>query len=383
MALEVMSRQLRSCQLVDSLSTGGAERLVALQAVEMAAAGHQVDVVSLAAEVDGPVLQQLVAASLPVTHVPPEGRYSLLDRARKMALTQVVSDLEPEVVHLHLDTSIIVGSQVARRLGLPTVVTLHGSAPDFRRLAGLKKPFLNRALRLADRVVAVGPQVADTWRDAVPGLEPVVVLNPVTGIGPVVERRTVHEPAEPLEIIAVGRLVHQKSYEVLVEAMRRVVDALRVDDAAVRPVRCRIVGDGPERPMIESAIAQHGLGDDIELLGFRTDIDGLLASSDLFVSSSSSEGLPVSVLEAMAAGLPVVCTDVGDVRAAVPEGAGVVVQPNRPEALADAMLSLIKDADLRRRYGSAGRRHVVANHDPARWAARLAELYADVLDGPR
>lgn len=378
-----MSRQLRSCQLVDSLSTGGAERLVALQAVEMTDAGHRVEVVSLASPIDGPVFQRLTDASIPVTHVPAEGRYSLLDRSRMVSLTRVVSDVGPEVVHLHLDTSIIVGSRVARRLRLPTIITLHGSAPDFSRLAGLKKPFLNRALRQADRVVAVGPQVADTWRKAVPGLNPVVVLNPVTSIGSVVERSGVADPAEPLEIIAVGRLVHQKSYEVLIESMRRVVDALRVDDAAVRPVRCRIVGEGPERQKIEATIAQYGLSGDVEMLGSRTDVGELLASSDLFVSSSSSEGLPVSVLEAMAAGLPVVCTDVGDVRAAVPDGAGTVVQPGRPEVLADAMLRLIKDPDLRQRYGSAGRRHVVANHDPTRWAARLAELYGDVLDGPQ
>ena len=370
-----MSRPTFSCQVVDSLSTGGAERLVALQAVELSRAGHRVHVVSLAEPLDGPVTDQLRQSSIPISYVPAEGRYSLLDRKRANKLTEVVAGLSPDVVHPHLDTSIIVGSQSMRALDCPVAVTLHGSAPDFRRLAGLKRPLLHRALRRADRVIAVGPQVAETWRSVVAGLDPVVVLNPVTGLGGVVEREArVGSVGRPVELLAVGRLVHQKAYEVMVEAMRIVVNT----DSAVR---CRIAGEGPERADIEAAIADCGLGDHVQLLGNRTDVNELLAQSDLFVSSSSSEGLPVSVLEAMASGMAVVCTDVGDVRAAVPDDAGTVVSPNAPGELADALLALIKDGDRRIRCGQAGRRHVEDHHDPVRWAEGLASLYTDMVDG--
>ncbi len=348
---------------------------MALQAVEMTRAGHQVHVISLAGPVDGPVTDQLKDGSIPVTYVPTGGRYSLLDPARTKRLSQVISTIDPDVVHLHLDTAIIVGSRAARSRGWPVAVTLHGSAPDFRRLAGLKRPLLNRALRQADRVIAVGPQVAETWRSAVPGLDPSVVVNPVTNIGPAVDRQNqLGTAGGRLEIMAVGRLVHQKSYEVLVEAMRIVVDAEPA-------VRCRIAGEGPERPLIEAAISQHGLDGHVELLGSRTDVDSLLAEADLFVSSSSSEGLPVSVLEAMASSLPVVCTDVGDVRAAVPEPAGLVVRANAPDELARAMLTMINDHDRRLSCGKAGRQHVETHHDPARWATGLAEIYSELTGG--
>jgi len=175
-----------------------------------------------------------------------------------------------------------------------------------------------------------------------------------------------------LNLLAVGRLVHQKDYQVLVAAMRQVADA----DPTIR---CRIAGEGPERPMIEAAVNRHGLEDHVELLGTRTDVDQLLADADIFVSSSASEGLPVSVLEAMATGLPVICTDVGDVRVAVPDAAGIVVAPGAPGQLAEAVLAMADDRDRRIRCGDVGRRHVQDHHDPGRWAEKLAGIYREMI----
>lgn len=346
---------------------------MALQAVEMTKAGHDVHVVSLSEPIEGPVFDQLDRAGVPISHVPSRRSQTLLDRARLRQLTDTVAELDPDLLHLHLDASILLGAAVARRLALPAAATLHGSAPDFARLAAVKRPVLHRALARLDRVIAVGPNVADTWQSQAGEVEPTVVVSPVTDLGAVVDRSDRGRGHRPVNLIAVGRLVHQKAYEVLVEAMRMVV----MNEPTVR---CRIAGEGPMRASIEAAIAAHGLGHHIELLGNRTDVDKLLADADVFVSSSISEGLPVSVLEAMASGLPVVATDVGDVRAALPPTAGTIVPSASPIELSDALLAMIEDPDRRLRCGLAGRKHVEAHHAPARWAHQLSGVYAEMLD---
>ena len=131
-----------------------------------------------------------------------------------------------------------------------------------------------------------------------------------------------------------------------------------------------IVGDGPERGALETRIAQLGLGDRVHLLGFRTDIPELLAGCDLFVLPSLFEGLPLSILEAMAAGKAVVATAIGGNDEAVVDGVtGLLVPPADPEALADALRTLLREPERRRRLGEAGRRRAEAESRPRRWCA--------------
>jgi glycosyltransferase involved in cell wall biosynthesis len=126
------------------------------------------------------------------------------------------------------------------------------------------------------------------------------------------------------------------------------------------------------------------VGDRVHLLGLRNDVADLLASADVFVLPSRSEGLPLALLEAMFAGLPIVATRVGEVPTALAEGeAGLLVEPGRPDELAGAIERLLSDSALARRLGERARARAVAEFDVATMAARYESLYAPALNGAR
>jgi glycosyltransferase involved in cell wall biosynthesis len=123
-------------------------------------------------------------------------------------------------------------------------------------------------------------------------------------------------------------------------------------------------------------VAARGLSDRVELLGAQGTVAELLARSGVFVLSSRSEGFPVSILEAMAAGLPVVATDVGGIAEAVVDGeTGILVPAADPQALAGALEQLVADVELRRRLGAGGRARALRLFDTPRYRAAHLDLY--------
>jgi glycosyltransferase involved in cell wall biosynthesis len=141
-----------------------------------------------------------------------------------------------------------------------------------------------------------------------------------------------------------------------------------------------IVGEGPDRRELEQEIRRLGLTSQVQLAGERRDVPKLLARADFFVLSSASEGLPVSVLEAMAAGLPVVAARVGGVPEVVLDGrTGVLFRPRDPEELAAALERLVAQPALRRRLGSAGRARAEEWFDLEPFRRAHLELYSREL----
>jgi glycosyltransferase involved in cell wall biosynthesis len=156
-------------------------------------------------------------------------------------------------------------------------------------------------------------------------------------------------------IVSVGRLHEPKDFVTLARALR-----------ALPPgsFRAEIVGDGPDRDAVERELAEGGLGAAVELAGERPDVPRRLAAAGVFVLSSRSECMPISVLEAMAAGLPVVASAVGGLPEMVVEGeTGYLVAPGDPDALAEALARLVADPEARRRMGEAGRRRARERFD--------------------
>jgi glycosyltransferase involved in cell wall biosynthesis len=160
-------------------------------------------------------------------------------------------------------------------------------------------------------------------------------------------------------VISVGRLVPIKGHGTLLEAL----SLLARQDARVR---CRIVGGGPLEDALRAKIRELHLEDTVELLGPRDhhEVKRLLADADVFVLActrdrdGNMDGIPVALMEAMAAGVPVVSTDISGVPELVTPETGLLVEPDNPEALADALARLLGDADFRESLGQGGRERV-------------------------
>jgi glycosyltransferase involved in cell wall biosynthesis len=176
--------------------------------------------------------------------------------------------------------------------------------------------------------------------------------------------------ADPPRLITVGRLRAPKDPLTFIRAL-----------AAVSPTpQAVVVGDGPGRAEVEHEVERLGLAGSVVLVGERDDVPELLADASVFVLSSTSEGLPISILEAMAAGLPVVATAVGGAPELVVDGeTGLLVPPRDPAALAAAIEKLTSDAGLRRRLGDAGRARAEARFDALAFRRAHLAAYRTVL----
>lgn len=359
-------------QMIDSLGVGGAERLQVTLAEALAGRGFKMTVISLADRGETQFVQALRALGVNV-HVLPAS--TLLEPRRLWRLLRLLRAFKPDMIHAHLTSANVIAGIVGRLLGVPVVATLHNTA-----IAGKK----DRAARIrletwmlrygVQRVMAVGHVVADAHRERLRGKMIDIIPNAVPVFAPLAPekrellRREITGDLDRILLVSVGRLTEQKGYADLVAAFARVY---RKHPGAF----LAIAGKGELHDELAAQIKAAGLEGSARLLGVRQDIPDVLAASDVFVSSSLWEGLPVAVLEAMSAGLPIVATGVGDVPRVVVAGTGEIVPPGDPEQLAGALDGLLGDAAKRAAYGAAAREHIASTYNPSDWAERILALY--------
>lgn len=291
-----------------------------------------------------------------------------------LELAAVVRRERPHIVHANSAKAGALGRLAAWLTRVPIrVYTVHGWA--FTAHGGASSALYRWAERLLRPLTTVTICVADSERRA--GLEArtcdeattVVIHNGVD----LPRTRALDARSGPHRLVMVGRLQAPKDALTLVRALA----ALRQ-----RPCEAMIVGDGPDRPAVEKEVRRLGLDSVVRLVGARNDVAELLAAADLFVLSSRSEGLPLSILEAMAAGLPVVASNVGGVPEVVVEGeTGFLVPPGDPQSLAAAIERLLDDSALRHRLGAAGRIRVAEHFDLASAQRAHLDLYVSLLAG--
>jgi glycosyltransferase involved in cell wall biosynthesis len=240
------------------------------------------------------------------------------------------------------------------------------------------------SLRAAHHLVTVcGPFVEQLKGRGVRHGRIAVVHNAVTPLAScdaaaLARLRDQHALPSGVPVVAtMGRLSREKGHLVLVEAARH----LRTLHAG--PFQVWVLGEGPERGRLERAIAEAGLGSHVRLLGFHQNTAPYLSLADIVVLPSFSEGSPNALLEAMAAGKPVVATAVGGIPEIVVGGeTGLLVPPGRPEALAAELARLLRDPGLAARLGSAGQIQVTGRHAPATQHQQILDVYQTVLQRP-
>jgi glycosyltransferase involved in cell wall biosynthesis len=284
----------------------------------------------------------------------------------------------PDILHTHLYHPNLYGRLGALGLGLTGVVAaVHNSYTRVKFHRRLWNFVLGWA---TDRVLVGSPQVWQDVRryDGVPVSRLLLMPYgiPLDGLNPSLSRAEARErlglSAGGLVIGAVGRLEEQKGHAYLLAAlpeMRREIPELTV----------LLVGEGRRQEDLRRQVRDLGLEGTVRFLGTRRDLPEIYRALDLFVQPSLWEGLPLALLKAMGAALPVVATRVSGCREAVEDGVnGCLVEPGDPEALARAMLELLRHPEARRRLVEAGRRTVSEKYSLEAMLKRLAELYLDL-----
>lgn len=177
---------------------------------------------------------------------------------------------------------------------------------------------------------------------------------------------------DPMTIVAAGRLSKEKGFDVLLKA-------LHLLSKKKRDFRCRLAGDGPEKTALLELRERLGLVDMIDFQGYVRDIAPLMKQGDLFVIPSHHEGLPLSLLEAMASGLPVIASAVGGIPDLLTPDKGWVVPPGNPEALADAIETAFNNPDKALEMGQRGSVEVLNAYDIKKTAREYEDLYLQLL----
>lgn len=332
--------------LITKSEAGGAQSHVLELLDGLLNAGHEP---LLAAGDEGWLTERAVVRGITVTIIP-DLIHPIRPAQDMKAITQVRDWLaaeSPDLLHAHSSKAGLVGRIAAFISGVPSVFTAHGwaftgGASLARKLVAIPSEWV--AARTGGDIICVSNYDRDLARHY--RIAPDARLHTVwNGIDDVAERAIPGERSEPV-VTMVARFAAPKDHATLLTAMS-MLGAL--------PWRLRLVGDGPMLVEAQGLAASLGVASRVEFLGARSDVASLLASSDIFVLASRFEGLPISILEAMRAGLPVVASDVGGVPELVDSQSGIRVPVSDSPALASALAGLLSDPEGRVRMGDNGR----------------------------
>lgn len=370
----MVNRNLRVVHLVSGDQWAGAEVMQAHLLAELQrlspACGPAVICLN-----DGELARRLAGAGLDVT-VLPETQLSFGEIA--MRCRRVLAARRPDVLHSHRYKEHLLTAMLAPLFGAQAVATMHG-LPEPARARRLRYELQTavtiRLLRSRfDRIVAVSDdmrrQMIEEYRFDERQVD--VVVN---GIAiPVLPHSARGDVG--LRIGSVGRFVKVKRFELFVDAAALVLKRYP-------QVQFSLLGDGPDRELITRRADALGVGDSIRLVRPMTDPQSYFASLDVYVNTSEHEGLPLSVLEAMAHGVPVVASKVGGIPEIVRNSnEGSLVASGQPEDFASAIGALVGDPAARARIGRAGRERVIAEFSAEAMGRQYQQLYQRLAGSP-
>jgi glycosyltransferase involved in cell wall biosynthesis len=280
-----------------------------------------------------------------------------------------------DILHAHMPRAAVPGAVLARGAGVPVVIA-HEHGTDY--YGHWLRKLLDRQVvsRLSDVVFTPSEWDRRNLIDNghMPAERVTVFRNGISAPAPSDApgvRDELAAPGQPL-VGAVGRLIPVKGYSDLIEAVHR----LRAQGLQVR---CVIAGTGPAEARLRDLIAGLELEESVTLLGFRSDVADLLRALDVLVMPSHREAAPLALIEAMAAGCPIVATRVGGLPELIDDGvSGLLVPPGAPDTLAAGIARLINEPGLGRRLGQAAQRRQRAELSVEAMLGHLQDIYLDL-----
>jgi glycosyltransferase involved in cell wall biosynthesis len=282
-----------------------------------------------------------------------------------------------ELLHTHGYKADLYGYVAARRSEKPIVATCHNWVGGTAAL-GIYNHLDRMALKRFHGLAAVSDSVAQRLLNS--GVAATKIRTIANGIDVETFQRALPSPALNFDgnkvIGMVARLDLQKGFEYLLRAAHQLCGIF----PALKVV---IAGEGPDRQAIENMIQRFGLQSSVILAGHHSDMPGIYAAIDIFVLPSLNEGLPMTILEAMAASKPVIATRVGAIPSVIKEGeTGLLVDAGDADGLRDALARLLSDSDLCQCLGAAGHDWVRRNYTSEAMAMKYRQMYGEVLGVP-
>ena len=352
---------------------GGLERVVRSLAAGHAALGHRVPVgvVLEPASSEHPFVHALRHARLEVITLPVAPRAYLAERA---AFAGVCDRVRPDVVHTHGYRADLVDAGVARRLGIPTVTTVHGfTGGDWKNR--LYERLQWRALPRFDAVVAVSQPMCNRLRHAGVPIDRLHTIrnawdDTVAFLDRQAARRQLGVPEDGLRIGWVGRMGHEKGPDLVLEALALLGDV---------PVALSMIGQGDGQRELRQRAESLGVGARTTWYGTVPEAAALLPAFDVFVLSSRTEGTPMVLFEAMAAGVPIVASAVGGVPDVVSPAEAILVPTEDPRAIAGAIRDVLRDSASAKERAGAARRRLEREFAARPWLERYEALYRALM----
>ncbi|MFO8061365.1 MAG: glycosyltransferase family 4 protein [bacterium] len=358
---------MKIIHLIESLSRGGAEIFACELACSQKKMGHDIVLVSLFRSQDSAFEKKKsdeLSANGIETHIL-NFRGSRIKGT--LRIRQLLIDLKPAVINTHLQTVTVYAAAANLFSGIPLVQTFHSINTGYRVLQKVVFSFiLNGLISVSDDIDSVLKEKFN-------------IRHPVSAViynGIDTERIAGRQKREnnTVRCIAVGNLTEPKNYSMLIDVYRK------MKESEMNMPHCSIVGDGPLRNEIETAIKQNGLDRYISLLGYRDDVPELLSRSDIFIMTSAWEGLSIALIEAVSTGLPAVVTDVGSNHLLVHDKRnGFLIEPQSSEEFIRHLNQLVTDAELREKMSRESLR-ISRQFDIDNTSANYIKFYEKVLD---
>lgn len=362
---------------ITELSTGGAQTVL-LHLISHLDRRHFEPTVVCLYNDDGVPAQQIKAMGIPVIGLGMTYKWRLDALYR---LYMVFRHTQPTILHTWMFHANLLGRVIGRLAGIPIIITSRHSV----RIGGKWREHLKGwTVKLDDKIIAVCEMARqlEIENAHAPPEKVVVIYNSIdwrkfADTNPLA-RNSIRQalnisPNAPL-IGAVGRLTPAKGFDILLQSFVKIHH--QIPDA-----RLLLVGDGALRQLLETLTRQVNLTDSVIFTGTRNDIPHILKALDIFILSSLWEGLPNTILEAMAASVPVIATTVGGVPEVIThQENGWLIPPNNVTALTDAVIYLLQNPSERHRLGANGQKRVKNSFDAEFTAQKTINLYQALLD---
>ena len=351
--------------MIPVLGMGGAEKMCADLSIELTRLGNEVIVISLYNE-HTDISRQLEKNNVKVYYL---NKKTGFDIKCIFQLRKIITEFNPDVIHTHL-YSLKYAFLASVGKSIPVIRTIHNIAEKELGKSDKKVSSVLFKMRYAIPV-AISTRIKKTIVDSynlpsnsIPVVQNGIPLNQF-------EEKKEYNLHIPCKIVHVGRFQEQKNHICIIESARELINY---------NVKFLLIGDGELKETIEKKAQEYHIDDKIEFVGQTTDVNSYLKESDIFILPSKWEGLPISIIEAMAVGLPIIASDVGGVSDLIQSNQnGLLIKPQSNQ-LIEAIKKLLGNDSIRKKYGENAKRTSLL-FSVEKMAMRYLSLYKRTLNG--